>query len=134
MLVSAAALTKGDGLWLMHRRPAEKHYGGLWEFPGGKVEAYEIPAESLIRELREELDIEVAPGDCSSAVFAEEPASSDRRAIVILLYRIFEWEGEPVSLEGGEVGWFTPESIAALEKPPLDERLAHALFKQGDHV
>ncbi|MEL7189935.1 MAG: NUDIX domain-containing protein, partial [Pseudomonadota bacterium] len=47
MLVVAGALSRKDGCWLMHRRPAHKHHGGLWEFPGGKVEATEIPSEAL---------------------------------------------------------------------------------------
>ncbi|MEO1019891.1 MAG: NUDIX domain-containing protein, partial [Pseudomonadota bacterium] len=57
--VVAGALRGKDGRWLMHRRPLGKHHGGLWEFPGGKVEPHEIPVKSLARELNEELGIEV---------------------------------------------------------------------------
>ena len=57
ILVVAGALQRQDGLWLMHKRPAHKHHGGLWEFPGGKVEVSETKAEALIRELVEELGI-----------------------------------------------------------------------------
>ena len=126
--VVAGALCAGDGRWLMHRRPFEKHHGGLWEFPGGKVEDAEIPVKALIRELREELGIRIDPRDCSPIAFAEEAESAGRRPIVILLYKITFWTGEPQALEGGEVSWFTAQEIARLDKPPLDEELCGLLF------
>ena len=58
-LVVAAALQRGDSQWLMHKRPAGKHHGGLWEFPGGKVENGENPPLSLVRELNEELGLDL---------------------------------------------------------------------------
>lgn len=112
----------------MHKRPEEKHHGGLWEFPGGKVEDFEIPVESLVRELREEIGISFRPLDCRPIAFAEERAVERQIPLVILLYRIARWEGEPEALEGGEVGWFSPREIAALDKPPLDIELAERLF------
>lgn len=130
--VVAGALAGPAGQWLMHRRPLQKAHGGLWEFPGGKVEHAEIPVESLIRELHEELGITVKAHNCHPAGFAEEGRNSGESPIVILLYTVTQWEGEPRAMEGqddgGAVGWFTPEAIAALEKPPLDERLAAQLF------
>nr|WP_298927316.1 (deoxy)nucleoside triphosphate pyrophosphohydrolase [uncultured Erythrobacter sp.] len=126
--VVAAALQRADGLWLMHRRPKGKHHAGLWEFPGGKVEPSEIPIESLVRELHEELGIIVSPENCLPAGFAQNASSEAGIPIVILLYKIEEWEGEPDALEGGAVDWFTPEAIAQLEKPPLDRALAANLF------
>lgn len=130
----------GEERWLMHRRPQEKAHGGLWEFPGGKIEAAEIPVEALIRELHEELGIVVESGACEPAGFAEdrrEPSQqlgqqlgsqAGRRPIVILLYTIADWIGEPQSLEGGAVAWFSREEIAKLAKPPLDEQLTAQLF------
>lgn len=126
--VSAAALHRGDGRWLMHRRPLHKHHGGLWEFPGGKVEAAEKPAECLVRELREELGIGLDMDDLEPAGFAEEHRGEARAPIVILLYTAGIWQGEPAALEGGEVGWFTPQEIARLDTPPLDSILAARLF------
>ena len=128
--VVAGALMNRDGLWLMHKRPLEKAHGGLWEFPGGKVEATEIPAEALVRELHEELGIVVEAKDCVPAGFAEEQRKSGARPIVILLYTIADWLGAPQALEGEELGWFTPQEIADLPKPPLDRRLAGQLFGQ----
>ena len=126
--VVAGALQRGDGKWLMHRRPFEKHHGGLWEFPGGKVEDTEIPVKTLIRELHEELGITINPKDCEAVGFAEEADESDAKSIVILLYKIRDWSGEPHAIEGEGIGWFTQEGIAELETPPLDRVLAQQLF------
>ncbi|MGB3470927.1 MAG: NUDIX domain-containing protein [Erythrobacter sp.] len=112
----------------MHRRPLEKHHGGLWEFPGGKVEPSEIPSETLCRELYEELGVELDESDCAPVAFAQESRSGRDRAIVIVLYKVARWSGDPVSLEGGAVDWFTPEAIANLAKPPLDDVLAQRMF------
>ena len=127
LLVVAGALQRGDGLWLMQQRPLEKHHGGLWEFPGGKVEPSEFPKEALCRELSEELGIRVLPEDCVELFFAEQGQNRCQKGIVILLYRIRQWEGEPVALEGGAVDWFSLESVQRLDKPPLDRRLAARL-------
>ena len=128
--VVAGALRRGDGRWLMHRRPLEKHHGGLWEFPGGKVEGAEFPEKTLIRELHEELGIAVLTRNCTPATFAEEQGRDGARGIVILLYTVAGWEGEPAALEGEGIGWFTPEEIAGLPKPPLDIALCERLFKK----
>jgi len=128
MPVVAGAMQHEDGRWLMHRRPEDKHHGGLWEFPGGKVEDTEIPVESLVRELREELGIAIEATDCQPVGFAEEEAGEAKKPIVILLYKVARWEGEPEALEGGAVDWFTPKEIRELAKPPLDKELAEALF------
>lgn len=129
----AAALQRADGLWLMHRRPEGKHHGGLWEFPGGKVEADEMPADSLCRELAEELGIVVTTDACAPAGFATSAddggADGGGSAIVILLYRLHDWQGKPQALEGGSVGWFTPAEVLALPKPPLDIVMARQLFQ-----
>jgi 8-oxo-dGTP diphosphatase len=129
MPVVAGALHREDGLWLMHRRPEDKHHGGLWEFPGGKVEASEMPVQSLVRELVEELGITVREEDCIPAGFAESDGSAGGARLVILLYTIATWQGEPRALEGGAVGWFTPTESRALPKPPLDHALAARLFQ-----
>ena len=129
ILVVAGAIRRNDGRWLMHRRPLNKHHGGLWEFPGGKVEPSESPAFALRRELREELGIEIEMEASAPAAFAEERPESGRAAIVILLYTISHWTGEPVALEGEEIGWFAPAEIGGLDMPPLDRDLAAQLFR-----
>jgi 8-oxo-dGTP diphosphatase len=127
--VVAGALVRDDGRWLMHRRPPGKHHAGLWEFPGGKIEPDEMPLESLIRELDEELGIACDPLCCTPVNFAAGDADDSAKAIVILLYTVTRWSGEPQALEGGDVGWFTPNEIAGLAKPPLDVALAERLFQ-----
>ena len=128
--VVALALHDGDGRWLMHRRPEEKHHGGLWEFPGGKVETGENPAQALIREIREELGISLAAADLAPVCFAQEEGDSRLRPIVILLYTCARWQGEPEALEGGAIAWFESDEVAGLDKPPLDIRLAAGLFQK----
>lgn len=124
----AGALKRADGQWLMHQRPLEKMHGGLWEFPGGKIEETEIPSEALARELSEELGIVIFPDRCVPIGFAEEAATPSRPSIVLMLYIIDSWQGDPRALEGGKVGWFTPEECLALPMPPLDRELAARLF------
>lgn len=127
--VVAGALYRRDGQWLMQRRPEGKHHAGLWEFPGGKVDAGEIPAAALVRELGEELGIGCAASDLVPCGFAESEGGDGAPAMVLLLYRLGAWQGEPQALEGGAIDWFTPEQIAALPKPPLDAQLAERLFQ-----
>lgn len=126
--VVALALHREDGRWLMHRRPPEKHHGGLWEFPGGKVEPGEPPDAALEREIREELGIAIRRESLDPAGSAQSAPREGAPGIVILLYRTGEWAGAPQALEGGEIAWLTPEEIAPLPKPPLDVALCRALF------
>lgn len=128
MPVVAVALEDGDGRWLMHRRPMAKHHGGLWEFPGGKVESGENPASALVREIGEELGIALDRNALEPAAFADGAASAEGMEIVILLYTCRKWSGVPQALEGEAIGWFAPSEIAELAMPPLDRALAARLF------
>ena len=129
-LVVAGALQRESGRWLMHRRPDHKHHGGLWEFPGGKVEQGESPESALIRELSEELGIKIAADSPVPVTFAADRRDSSDSPIVILLYKITCWEGEPAPLEGGALGWFANQEVLELAKPPLDIELALQLFEK----
>ncbi len=112
----------------MQRRPAGKHYGGYWEVPGGKVEPGELPGAALVRELREELGVDIAPGGPHPLTFAAGPRTDAPGVLVILLYTITAWRGEPRACEpGASIGWFTPEDMASLLRPPLDIAMCDAL-------
>ncbi len=127
--VVAAALRGADGRFLLHRRALLSHHGGLWEFPGGKVEIGENPSFAMVRELEEELGIRVDTRDLKPVGFAESAAEENAPALVILLYISSQWRGDPQALVGEEIGWFTPCEIAELAKPPLDSVLAEHLAR-----
>lgn len=114
----------------MQRRPLGKHHGGLWEFPGGKVESDETPANALIREIDEELGIGLLPEMLIPAGFAQSPGEGAVPPIVILLYIARQWSGAPEARDGAEIGWFTYEEAAGLPKPPLDIALLSGLIAE----
>lgn len=125
MLVVAAAMRR-NGRWLMQQRPPEKMHGGLWEFPGGKVDPGEAPVDALVRELREELAIGVDPADCVPLGFATD-TGADGRALVMLLYRVARWQGDPEPLAATHLTWDTPAALARLPMPPVDVPLVATL-------
>lgn len=120
-MVVAAALVDGEGRVLLQRRPPGGAMAGLWEFPGGKVEPGELPEAALVRELREELGIEVAPDAIAPATFASAPMGA--KHLVLLLYLCREWLGEPRPLHATELSWARPAEMLALEMPPADKPL-----------
>jgi 8-oxo-dGTP diphosphatase len=127
LFVVAAALTNQAGEILLQRRPQGKQMAGLWEFPGGKVEAGESPESALIRELEEELGIDVSVDNLAPISFASEPLGD--RNLLLLLYRCTEWQGNPVALDSAELRWLLPADMPSLPMPPADVPLVHALQK-----
>ena len=124
LLVVAAALIDPDGQVMLQQRPAGRQHGGLWEFPGGKVEPGEGPVAALVRELREELAIEIMAGDCVPLGFSASEsglaAGQGGRAVVLLLYACRIWYGEAISQEGATLAWCTPDTLHIRGMPPLD--------------
>ncbi|RYE94997.1 MAG: (deoxy)nucleoside triphosphate pyrophosphohydrolase [Oxalobacteraceae bacterium] len=125
LLVVAAALVRADNTVLVQQRPVGKQLAGLWEFPGGKIEAGESPEAALVRELREELGIEVAAEALSPVTFASEALAG--RHLILMLYAARTWSGEPQALEADALRWVTPADMAALPMPPADVPLVAAL-------
>ncbi|HEX8225535.1 MAG TPA: (deoxy)nucleoside triphosphate pyrophosphohydrolase [Allosphingosinicella sp.] len=121
LTVVAAALVDGEGRVLLQRRAPGRAMAGLWEFPGGKVEPGERPEAALVRELDEELGIEVDAAELSPAAFAS--ADNAGRHMLLLLYLCREWRGEPRALDAAELAWVLPADMPALPMPPADEPL-----------
>ena len=118
LLVSAAALVNEDGRVLVQRRPARGEHGGLWEFPGGKLDPGENPIDALIRELREELGIDIDTAGLTPAGFASEPWGD--RHLLLLLFICRGWRGIPEPLQASELRWLTPRELYGLAMPPAD--------------
>lgn len=127
LLVVAAALTNQAGEILLQKRPEGRPMAGLWEFPGGKVESDESPQSALVRELKEELDIDVLIENLVPLTFASEPLGNQN--LLLLLYRCAEWQGSPQPLDSPELRWLHPAEMDALPMPPADVPLVRALQK-----
>ena len=120
MRVVAVALIDRRGRVLLQKRRAGARHGGLWEFPGGKVERGETPESALIREIAEELGVVVASADLfDQGEVGEDPGSEPR--VVLNLYRCARWDGEPRCLDAEAIGWFTAVQAATLAVPLLDQ-------------
>jgi len=118
LLVVAAALVDVDGRVLIAQRPADKAMGGLWEFPGGKVETGERPEQALIRELREELGIDVTEACLSPFVFTSH--AYDSFHLLMPLYLCRRWEGVVVNREHAALAWVKPARLSDYPMPPAD--------------
>ncbi|MCJ2179632.1 (deoxy)nucleoside triphosphate pyrophosphohydrolase [Novosphingobium sp. 2580] len=120
---------------MQQRRFAAVH-GGLWEFPGGKVEPGETPENAAIRELHEELGVRIDPSALCAVGFAsgltvpsQKSVQQAKRPLVILLYACRTWQGVPRAHDAEALAWHRPDAIASLDMPPLDYPLAEALMR-----
>ena len=125
MTVVAAALTDRSGRVLLQQRAPGRAMAGLWEFPGGKVEAGELPEAALARELEEELGVRVDPADLMPACFASAPVGG--RHMILLLYLCRAWQGEARPLDASALRWARPGEMRSLEMPPADSPLIDLL-------
>ncbi len=110
-LVVAVALIDPDGRVLIAERPPGKMMAGLWEFPGGKIEAGETPEAALVRELREELGITVKPDCLAPFTFASH--SYENFHLLMPLYLCRRWEGTPQPREHSAIKWVKPRDLIA---------------------
>jgi 8-oxo-dGTP diphosphatase len=118
VLVAAAALIDVDNRVLIAERPTGKSMAGLWEFPGGKVGPGETPEAALIRELQEELGIEVCETCLAPFTFASHTYESFH--LLMPLYLCRNWEGEITPREGQRIKWVRPLRLAGYPMPPAD--------------
>ncbi len=125
VLVVACALVDADGRVLMAQRPEGKSLAGLWEFPGGKMEPGETPEDALIRELREELGIEVAKACLAPLAFASHTYTDFH--LLMPLYVCRRWRGTVQPVEGQALEWVKPARMRDYPMPPADEPLVAAL-------
>ena len=123
--VVAAALVDRQGRVLLQRRPPGKQMADLWEFPGGKIEPGEAPEAALVRELAEELAIGVDPATATPLTFAS--AALGDRHLLLLLYLVRDWQGEPQPLEASALVWVHPSAMHELAMPPADVPLVAML-------
>ncbi len=126
LLVAACALVDVDGRVLITRRPEGKEMAGLWEFPGGKMEAGERPEETIRRELHEELGIEIPEGCLAPFVFASH--SYDAFHLLMPLFICRKWQGLVTAREGQALKWVRPQQLRDYPMPPADTPLiAHLI-------
>jgi 8-oxo-dGTP diphosphatase len=129
LLVVAAALVDGRGRVLIAQRPAGKSLGGLWEFPGGKLEPGEGPETALSRELMEELDVRVETDAMAPFAFASH--SYPDFDLLMPLYVVRSWRGKPRALEAQALAWVTPAELSDYPMPPADIPLVSRLQQPG---
>ena len=118
LLVVAAALVDRDNRVLLAQRPEGKTLAGLWEFPGGKLNANETPEQALVRELHEELGIDVCLECLAPFTFASH--TYEKFHLLMPLYVCRNWEGEISPREGQVLKWVRPSALTDYPMPPAD--------------
>lgn len=127
LLVAAAALVDSDNRVLLQQRPPGKHLAGLWEFPGGKVESGETPERALIRELNEELGIDVRQSCLAPLSFASHDYGEFHLLMPLFVCR--QWRGTPHGVEGQVLSWVPRAKLRSYPMPPADVPLLAALLE-----
>lgn len=125
VLVSAVALVDLDGRVLLAQRPAGKAMAGLWEFPGGKLGCGESPEAAAVRELHEELGIDITESCLAPFAFASHAYPDFRLLMPLFVCRV--WRGTPVAREHQALKWLRPAAMGQLPMPPADRPLVAML-------
>ena len=125
IIVASVALINSDNQILIAQRPKEKHLSGLWEFPGGKVEKNESPENTLIRELKEELNVNINQKCVAPLTFSEFDYKEFN--LLLLLYVCRRWDGDPESMENNPIKWVKSNKLREYKMPPADDSLIYCL-------
>ena len=125
VMVASIALIDANDQILIAKRPNKKHLSGFWEFPGGKVEKGESPENALVREVKEELNIDINNKCIAPLTFSE--FNYEKFHLLLLLYVCRRWEGEPMSMEKNEIKWVKANTLRQYKMPPADDSLIYSL-------
>ena len=125
VIVASIALIDASDQILIAKRPNKKHLSGFWEFPGGKVEKGESPEYALVREVKEELNININNKCIAPLTFSE--FDYKKFHLLLLLYVCRRWEGEPMSMEKNEIKWVKANTLRQYKMPPADDSLIYSL-------
>ena len=125
VIVASIAIIDANDQILIAKRPNKKHLSGFWEFPGGKVEKGESPEYALIREVKEELNIDINNKCIAPLTFSE--FDYEKFHLLLLLYVCRRWEGEPMSMEKNEIKWVKVNTLRQYKMPPADDSLIYSL-------
>ena len=121
LVVAAVALIDADGRVLLAKRPEGKDMAGLWEFPGGKLREGETPEAALVRELAEELSLDITESCLAPIAFASHSYEDFHLLMPLFVCRV--WKGKARPAEGQELKWVFPEDMGDLPMPPADKPL-----------
>ena len=124
-IVVSIALINNENEILLSKRPEKKHLSGFWEFPGGKVEEGETPKKALIREVKEELNIDINDKCIAPLSFSEFDYNNFQ--LLLLLYICRRWDGVPMSMENNKLEWVKPNMLRDYKMPPADDALIYCL-------
>jgi 8-oxo-dGTP diphosphatase len=127
ILVAAAVLIDNENRFFLAQRPEGKPMAGLWEFPGGKVHERELPEHALVRELYEELALEIAAGCLFPLTFVSYPYPEFH--LLMPIYGCRVWQGAPHPREGQKLMWVRKDEARKYHMPPADERILPALLE-----
>ena len=124
IVVSLALINNADEI-LLSKRPKNKHLAGFWEFPGGKIETGEVPQIALIREIKEELNININNKCIAPLSFSEFDYKEFQ--LLLLLYVCRRWEGKAKSMENNEIRWVKANMLRKYKMPPADDALIYCI-------
>ena len=124
-IVVSIALINNENEILLSKRPKKKHLSGFWEFPGGKVEEGETPEKAIIREVKEELNVDINNKCIAPLSFSEFDYKYFQ--LLLLLYVCRRWNGEPMSMENNKLKWVKPNMLRNYKMPPADDALIYCL-------